>query len=636
MARTVEGGASDVESRSPDDAAPPGDVGGPAADDAAGADGVTLRTLLGEALPIGVVAFVAYTLTLSSVPALTHDSLTYMQSITDGGIGLWHPHHLVYNAIGAAWLRLVRSFGVVSDGLKVVAWVNSALGAASAMFCYALLRDRARAGRMLAFAGTLGAAVSFGLWFYSVSVEVYVLPLSTLLAATYVLLSPRLTTRHVLLVGLLNGLSVLGHQIHVLFTVVVVVVLAGHVRRVGRATVLRWFALWAATAFAVVVTAYGLVLWFVVKPQSLAEAHSWFTRYAAGDEFWVSPGLSTLPRAAFGVSRAIVGGHFLFRFDWVRDLLDTAIPGKSLTDEAFLVRGLWPGLAGLLILTAFVGGLLLVAVLAHGVRHRRQVPPAARRVLVALGAWMVAYTLFFLLWEPTNVEFWIPQVTCLWLVAAALCARAPAAAEPAPTSPPEPEPEPEPEPDEVTASDEATAAAVAAPARARPDRWAGVLLAAAVLVGLTNLAGSILPAVDTANDVYAYRFRALGTVVGTGDAVVVDRPYLTIGYNRRHTGAGAIPGEPWSATVGPVDPEDSFSPEVVLLQVQTVLDSGHRVAVEPELVDDPVSEAGEETGELLRQVYGDRWRRVEAAPDVEWIVIDPVNPFLTPPPELPS
>jgi hypothetical protein len=500
----------------------------------------------------------------------------------------------------------------VSDGLKVVAWVNSALGAACAMFCYALLRDRARAGRTLALAGTLGAAVSFGLWFYSVSVEVYVLPLATLLAATYVLLAPRLTTRHMLVVGLLNGLAVLGHQVHVMFTVVVVVVLAGQAGRVGRATVLRWFALWAATASAVVVAAYGLVLWFVVKPQSMAEANSWFTRYAGGDEFWVTPGPSTVPRAAFGVSRAIVGGHFLFRFDWLRDRLASAIPGKSLSDEAFLVRGLWPGLAALLIVMGVAGGVLLVAVLAHGVRRRREVPPAARRLLVALGAWLVTYTLFFLVWEPTNVEFWIPQVTCLWLAAAALCARAPAPAA------------------------AAAAAAERASAQARPDRWAGVLVGAAVLVGVTNLAGSILPAVDTANDVYAYRFRALGTVVGTGDAVVVDRPYLTIGYNRRHTGAGPIPGEPWSATVGPIDPADSFSSEVVLSQVQTVLDSGHRVAVAPTLVDDPASEEGEETGDLLRDVYGDRWRRVKAAPDVEWIVIDPVNPFLTPPPVLPS
>lgn len=619
MARTVEDDTSEVARRGHDDAAPPGDLGGPAADGAANGGGFTLRMLLGEAAPIGVVAFVVYTLTLSSVPALTHDSLTYLQSITDGGVGLWHPHHLVYNAIGGAWLRLVRSFGVVSDGLKVVAWVNSALGAACAMFCYALLRDRARAGRTLALAGTLGAAVSFGLWFYSVSVEVYVLPLATLLGAAYVLLSPRLTTSHVLGVGLLNGLAVLGHQVHVMFTVAVVVVLAGHASRVGRATVLRWFALWAATASAVVVAAYGLVLWFVVKPQSLAEANSWFTRYAGGDEFWVAPGPSTLPRAAFGVSRAIVGGHFLFRFDWVRDRLASAIPGKSLTDEAFLVRGLWPGLAALLIVMAVAGGVLLVAVLVHGVRHRREVPPAARRLLVALGAWLVTYTLFFLLWEPTNVEFWIPQVTCLWLAAAASCARAPTTA-PVPAMA-----EPSRAADDVEP----------APAPARPDRWARVLLGAAVLVGVTNLAGSILPAVDSANDVYAYRFRALGTVVGTGDAVVVDRPYLTIGYNRRHTGAGAIPGEPWSATVGPIDPADSFSAEVVLSQVQTVLDSGHRVAVEPQLVDDPASDEGEETGDLLREVYGERWRRVTAAPDVEWIVIDPVNPFLMPPPALP-
>ena len=33
-------------------------------------------------------------------------------------------------------------------------------------------------------------------------------------------------------------------------------------------------------------------------------------------------------------------------------------------------------------------------------------------------------------------------------------------------------------------------------------------------MGVTNLAGSILPAVDTANDVYAVPLPGLGTVVG--------------------------------------------------------------------------------------------------------------------------
>jgi hypothetical protein len=574
---------------------------------------LTLRLLLRETLPIWVVAFVVYTLTLSSVPALTHDSLTYLQSIADGGIGLWHPHHLVYNAISAAWLRLVRSFGVVSDGLKVVAWVNSALGATCAVLCYALLRDRARAGRMLALAGMLGAAVSFGLWFYSVSVEVYVLPLTLLLAAVYVLLSPRLSTRHVLAVGLLNGFAVLGHQVHVLFGTVVLFVLLSKYRQVGMATLRRWVLVYAAAAAAVVVTGYGLVMLLVVKPHSAAEANSWFTRYAGNDEFWVAPGPSTLPRAAFGVSRAIVGGHFLFRFGWVRDRLASAMPGKSLTDESFLVRHLWPGLALVLVVTAVVGGVLLVGVLVRGIRRRRDVPAPARALLVALLAWLVTYTLFFLLWEPTNVEFWIPQVTCLWLVAAALCVRAPA---------PEGAPVPEPGPAEADAP--------AGRPWLRTDRWPAVLLAAAILVGVTNLAGSILPAVDTANDVYAYRYKALGKVVGEGDAVVVDRPYLTTGYNRRHTGALAIPGEPYSATVGPIDPADLFSAESVLFQVQYVLDQGHRVAVEPELVDDPASEEGEETGELLRTAYGHRWYRVEPSPGVEWLVIDP-GPPATPP-----
>ena len=147
-----------------------------------------------------------------------------------------------------------------------------------------------------------------------------------------------------------------------------------------------------------------------------------------------------------------------------------------------------------------------------------------------------------------------------------------------------------------------------------------------MLVAVTNFAGSILPAVDSANDIYAYRFRALGRVVGAGDAVVVDRPYLSTGYNTRNTGAGAIPAEPYSETVGPIDPADSFSPEAVVLQVQTVLDGGHRVAVEPELVDNPASDEAEQAGDLLEQVYGDRWYRVEPAPGVEWLVIDPPAP----------
>lgn len=549
--------------------------------------GLTPRLLLRESVPIWVVLFAVYTLTLSSVPALTHDSLTYLNAMHEGGVGLWHPHHLVYNAIGAEWLRFVRSLGVVSDGLKIVAWVNSALGATSAVLCYLLLRDRAQTGRLLALAGTVGAAGSFGFWFYSVSVEVYVLPLTVLLAATYVLISPRLGTRHVLAVGVLTGLAVLGHQVNVMFGAVVVVVLLSKARTVGRATAGRWLAVWAATASSVVVAAYGLVLWLVVKPQSAAEANSWFTRYAGTDTFWAPPGPSTLPRAGFGASRAIVGGHFLFRFGWFRDRAASAVPGKSLTDEAFLVRNVPIGLAALLAVTAVVGGVLLVLVLVRGIRRRGYVPARARTLLLALAAWVVTYSLFFLVWEPTNVEFWIPQITCVWLAAAALCARG------------------------------------AGFRPAESGRWPRLLLAAAVLVSVTNFAGSILPAVDSANDIYAYRFRALGRVVGAGDAVVVDRPYLSTGYNTRNTGAGAIPAEPYSETVGPIDPADSFTPEAVVFQVQTVLDGGHRVAVEPELVENPASDEAERTGDLLERVYGDRWYRVEPSPGVEWLVVDP-------------
>jgi hypothetical protein len=403
-----------------------------------------------------------------------------------------------------------------------------------------------------------------------------------------------------LLVGVLHGLAVLSHQVHVLYAVVVLAVVLGRRHEPGADTVRRGLVRWAAAVTSLVAAGYALVIAIVVRPSTLGEATGWLTRYADDDTYWLPPGPATLPSAAFGAARAVVGGHFVFRLRAVRDGIHEAFPERSLTDETFLVRNLAPVAAVALVAVALVAGALLAGVLVRGYRDRQRQPEAVGRLTRALVAWMIAYTAFFLVWEPSNLEFWIPQVTAAWLLAAAACA-----------GPLE-------------------GGTTAIRARARRSILLGV---AAVMVGAANLVGSILPAIDAANDAYAARFTELGQLIGAGDAVVVNRPHLAVGYTRRHTAATPIPGVPYSPLVGTVDAKDEFDPDDVVDQVEAVLDAGRRVVVESELVDDPVSDEAEETSEALTDAYGDRWQRIETVADTDWLLIEPTIPA---PPAVPA
>lgn len=533
------------------------------------------------ALAVGGVAALVYGLTRSAVPALTHDSLNYLVNIQTGGYALYHPHHLAYNAVARAWLNALGAVGLGGDPLPRVEVLNSLFGGVAVALVWTLLRLRARLTPGLALAATAGAAASFGVWFYSVSIEVYVLPLALLLATLLVLTRPRLTLPTMAAVGVLNGLAVVAHQVNVLFAAVVVVVA---VHRVDRRTAGARLAAYGAAAAAVVAGAYGAVLALVVRPGSPGEAADWFTRYAQSSGYWhVTPKAPLL--AAVGFSRSLVGGQFAFRFGAVRDRMASAFPGKSLDDEAFLVRHLSPAAAGLLIAAGVTGAALLFWMLGRGSLRRRDLPDPARRLARPLVAWLVAYAVFFLFWEPTNVEFWIPQATVLWLLAAVL------------------------------------ASGRRDPASAR--RGALVLAVAACAVGLANLVGTVLPATSAANDIYAVRYRALGEAVGRGDVVVVDRPHLGVGYAVRYTEATPLAADSFSYIVSL---EHTRAPEADELadRAARALRDGHRVAVDADLVDAPSDPTAAHAGTVFAARFGSRWHLVDVpgAP-AGWYLVDP-------------
>jgi hypothetical protein len=530
-----------------------------------------------SALGIGAATAVAYALTLSSVPALTSDSMEYLYEIEHGGLALYHPHHLAYNAVGRVWLNLLGALGLGGDALPRVELLNALFGGLAAALVWTLLRYRARVTPVVALAATVGAAFSFGVWFYSVSIEVYLLPLALLLATLLVLTSPRLTLPTMVAVGVLNGAAVVAHQVNVLFAAVVVVVA---IHRVDRRTALARLAAYGAAAAGAVIAAYGAVLALVVKPGSPGEAGDWFTAYARDPQYWYFTAKAPF-LAAVGFGRSLVGGHFVFRFDRVRSWAPTAFKGNSLDDGAFLSRHIPPVAAGLLVVLAVVGVVLLLWTVGRGLLSWRYRPQPARRLGRPLVAWLIAYSIFFTFWNPTNPEFWIPQATVLWMLAAVLV----------PTGP-----------------------------RRRPKL---ALVIAAAAVGLANLFGTILPATSATNDIEAVRYAAVGRQVGGGDLVILDRSHECFGYALRFTHATPVAADSAFSYVVTLKDPSLPTPGALVDQAARALEAGHKVAVDADLVDAPSTTTATSIGKAFVARFGDRWRTV-VVPGTpgDWYIID--------------
>jgi hypothetical protein len=553
-----------------------------------------------EAAIVAAGAFVVFLATLSAVPALTHDSLTYLLAIERGGADLFHPHHLAYNAVSRAWLDLWTALGVSADPLRVVASLNAVIGAAAAAMVWIILRTRAGMPRRAAAAGTAGATLSYGFWFYSVSVEVYALSLAALLAAFLALTSPRLDRRGLVVLGVACGVAVVAHQSNALFGLVVALELVR--RRHGIRHAWREIVVVGLTAVTVAASAYAAVLAFVVKPRSADASRDWFTRYAQNDGYWhFEPG--ALVKAVFGFGRALLGGQYALGLEAVADRATSAFPGKSLADDAFLARHLPSWLVVVLVLTAAASALLLVATVVRGLWQRAHIAEPGRSLLRPLLIWLAVWAAFFLVWEPRNPEFHIPQVTMLWMVATVCCARTVSTAAGGP---------------------------VAETGRAGPGqvRLVGVTLltAAAVGIGMSTGVGTILPASDEGNDVYARRYTVLHAEVSEGDLILVDHPHLGLAYADRHTDARAVPVVSFelSVTMGERPPHPE--PEDIADQVVRTLMAGDRVAVDEQLIRDPSNGRAASIGRSLEALLSPQWRHVEVADAMGWYIVDPVQP----------
>jgi hypothetical protein len=463
----------------------------------------------------------------------SHDAIYFLQEIESGQ--LFHAHHLLYNALGALWIALVETIGFSRDSADQVRFLDTMFGAGVLTVFFRIVRDRFGGTRRLAAALTGCLGVSFGLWFYATTVEVYVVPLFFVLLCIHLMLARSASTKVWAWLGLFHALAIVFHQCHVLLVVPIAVCLL----LTGREGLVRRAAAYAAVAVPLVAVPY-LTVMVSLGHDTIPEMTRWVIGYGASDLWWRPAGLGTAQQAALGFSRAFLGGHFAFAFESVREAVGLGLPDSWLNDEAFLVRSLTPASALLCVVAAVGAGAAALGALLMCVRAG--FPKIRGTSLPILAAALASYALFFFFWDPSNVEFWLPQAAFAWLILASVLAAAPS----------------------------------------HERRSVQLAVVTMCLLGTANYLGSMKWLANPANDYYAVKAAALTRQAKPGDLIIVAQEWILLPAIQRQTDARVVSLQQLWTSEAPAAAADHLRAEV-----STLMREGSTVYVDEDAWDPP-------------------------------------------------
>jgi hypothetical protein len=259
-------------------------------------------------------------------------------------------------------------------GVDLPAELLSSLAGAGALAVLYKLAWELSGLRYVALAAALGMGLSYGFWFYSVEVEIYVPPLFFLLTAAWLLWRAMRDEWPELywLAGLCQGVAALIHQGSLFIApacALGILLVPGPVyERIGRA--MRY----GLALIGVVIPAYLVAGVFVAGQNTPDLFLKWVNNY----------------------------GHLGTWGAWRGDSVEATVSGLS----AAVSAEFWTGRIAALLLIAYV---LVRAV------------PITRRggtFAIALWGWFAIYAVFFAWWQPENLKFWVLMLPAPLLLAA--------------------------------------------------------------------------------------------------------------------------------------------------------------------------------------------------------------------------
>lgn len=313
------------------------------------------------------LALALYLATLSHVH--TFDALSYIRDVNQRAGFFFHPHHLLYSPSGWLFWRMWRALGYGGDAELPLEALNSVAGAVCGVGMYWLvLRLTRRWQAALVAAGLL--VFNYGVWYFSVEVEVY-LPALLWLLATLALLSGLLrrpSARLSVALGITVGMAALYHQSNGLLAPIVVA--AAALSESGRRERVRALLTIGAVAGGIVALGYGLAGFGYQGYRSAGQLVDWMLFFLRTG-WWGHPTRDTLTDLGAGL-------------------------GNSISPEGGW--GYW---------------LAIGALLALGGRGAIRRWP---RAVALCCVWIAVYGAFFIWWEAENIEFWIATLLPLWVI----------------------------------------------------------------------------------------------------------------------------------------------------------------------------------------------------------------------------
>lgn len=338
---------------------------------------------------------------LTQTRANTFDAVSYANQIahlyprTGNVRWLFHPHHLLFNALGWVLWRGAQALGYGGGSLPVLQTLNGVLGAAGVSVFYLTLRQIVQRCHTLPLLAALGLAGSFGYWICATDGRVNMPSLFLMLCAfralTRTMTSP--TLARAIGTGVLAGGAVLLHESAGLF---VGVALAGvwlaeanPLHTTAEVRQARWqrTAACAAAWGVTVAVPYLLVGVWGLGLHSVGSFRAWSNEYAELGWWWDFRIFHNLRLDLYALRHAAF----------------VEPPGKAGTFHLtahipFALKGLYfVSLLGWLAAMYAWAAALPLLWRSHN-----------RPLMVVCVLWAVLYGLFFTVWSPGYFVFWVP------------------------------------------------------------------------------------------------------------------------------------------------------------------------------------------------------------------------------------
>jgi hypothetical protein len=363
------------------------------------------------ALIVWVVSYIFFLFSLANNLSAAHDSISYLKDIVNGE-HLFHQHHLLYHFLAHKWLLLFKPLLPYVAHHYIIESFTAVWGSGTLAICYLFFRNRFFLTNTLAFLGISIIAFSYGMWFYSVNVEVYAPPLFFIISSLYVITKKYPVSKDIWKIAFLHSLAILFHQVNILFGFVILYWMYNNRKSFD---VLKVFLRYSVTGILIAGGMYLYIGWIIEAHSTATSFTSWILGYTVGHGYWEPLTFKTPFQVLTGFSRAFIGAHYIFQLPAVQTFLQESFRSHGLHDEIFLSENISPGIAWLLTVLTVVFGILFVTLIIRFFRKYSSMKLHAH-VLKPLLVCLLIYCMFFIFWMPEILEFWILQMLLVWLI----------------------------------------------------------------------------------------------------------------------------------------------------------------------------------------------------------------------------